>query len=91
MKKTIYISFQDSTARIYINQVPPPEYPFIKDPDLKKGRGVPMHKWYPELFEEPAILRLNRLYGVQFVVGGLAMVGVFALLLAAFKSILGAL
>lgn len=65
MKKTIYISFQDETARIYVNQVPPPEFPSIKDPDLKKGRGVPMHKWYPELFQEHSIMRLKRLHGVQ--------------------------
>ena len=44
MKKK-YISFQPNGARVYTNQLPPKEHPFVEDPDFSLVKKLHISKW----------------------------------------------
>lgn len=48
--KTFWVSFQDQ-PRVY-RQEPPTQYPSLKNPDLSKVAGIPMHEWTIEAFNK---------------------------------------
>jgi len=93
--RTVYVSFQPDTARVYPNQTPPEAYPSLKNPDFSKVKGIPMHKWTPEHFTKPSykpFIRATRgLQALQMAMMGVGLVMGFGLVLTAFKLILGVL
>lgn len=48
MKKIKYVSFQESGAKVYINQDPPAGYPFLINPDTSLVDDLPLHMWVLE-------------------------------------------
>lgn len=74
-KKTIYVSFQPMTARIYVNQRPPKQFPYLKNPDFKQVRGLPPHEWTISSFKGPRMPYKRLLMIGMGVALALAVVG----------------
>jgi len=67
MKKTFYVSFQEGGPKIYVEQLPPANFPFIKNPDLSKAEGIVMDDWHEGLFKETKVRRLSRLHRAKVI------------------------